>query len=119
MCALVPVLYNHHPSTHIDRQTHTDLYLLLYAAFLLRLSGEGWHCRLSLLQNVDGAGECGEVVTSLSVEEGGVGESPHVLRLDLRPGEARLNQHPHKQWQKVCSERRRERQIREERENDA
>ena len=59
---------------------------------------------LCLLQHVDGTGEGGEVVASLPIEEGGVGQAPHVLGLDLRSGEATLDQHPHKEGEEIWRE---------------
>ena len=59
--------------------------------------------RLSeLLEYVDSAGESGEVVATFSVEEAGVGQSPHVLGLDLCPMEPTLDQHPHKERKEIC-----------------
>ena len=53
------------------------------------------------LEYVDCAGERREVVAALPVEEAWVGQSPHVLRLDLGTMETTLNQHPHKQGEEV------------------
>ena len=62
-------------------------------------------CVGELLEDIDGAGECGQVVAPLSVEETGMGQSPHVLRLYLRTCEPALHQHPHKDGQEVYERR--------------
>ena len=50
------------------------------------------------------AGEGGEVVACLAIEETGVSKPPHVLCLDLCTVESTLHQHPHKQREEVCGE---------------
>ena len=80
---------------------HTCLDLFLEVVPIGVLLWECGHCRLSLLEDVDGTGESGEIVAGLSVEERGMGQPPHVLRLDLRPREPRLDQNPDKQGEEV------------------
>ena len=64
-----------------------------------------WHrlCRwlCEFFEYVDGAGESRKVIAALPVEEAGVGQPPHVLRLNLSAMEATLDQHPHKQGEEV------------------
>ena len=50
------------------------------------------------------AGEGGEVVACLTIEETGVSKPPHVLCLDLCTVESTLHQNPHKQREEVCGE---------------
>ena len=50
------------------------------------------------------AGEGGEVVACLAIEETGMSKPPHVLCLDLCTVESTLHQHPHKQREEVCGE---------------
>ena len=59
-----------------------------------------WLCwRLSqFFKDIDSAGECGEVVPSLAIEEAGVSQTPHILCLYLCPMEPTLDKDPHKQW---------------------
>ena len=58
-----------------------------------------WLCEF--LEDIDSTGECCEVVASLSVEETGVGQPPHVLGLNLCSMETTLDQHPHKQGKEI------------------
>ena len=52
-------------------------------------------------EHVDCTGQGGQVVPALPVKQAGVGQPPHVLRLYLCTCEPTLNQHPHKDGQKI------------------
>ena len=58
-----------------------------------------WLCEL--LEDIDSAGERCEVIASLPIEETGVSQTPHVLRLDLSTMETTLDQYPHKQGKEI------------------